>query len=129
RIQVEHPGSEMLTGVDLIREQNRVCAREKLSLKQSDVTFRGHSFERRINAEDPKTFMPCPGMVKNFHAPVGLGVRVDSHLYNGYVVPPTYDSMIANIITHGETREIALDRMRHALDVTIIDGIRTNIPL
>jgi acetyl-CoA carboxylase biotin carboxylase subunit len=129
RIQVEHPVSEMITGVDLIREQIRVCAGEKLSLKQSDVIFRGHSFECRINAEDPKTFMPCPGMVKNFHAPGGLGVRVDSHLYNGYVVPPTYDSMIAKIITHGETREIALDRMRHALDETIIDGIRTNIPL
>lgn len=129
RIQVEHPVSEMITGVDLIREQIRVCAGEKLSLKQSDIIFRGHSFECRINAEDPKTFMPCPGMVKNFHAPGGLGVRVDSHLYNGYVVPPTYDSMIAKIITHGETREIALDRMRHALDETIIDGIRTNIPL
>ncbi len=129
RIQVEHPVSEMITGIDLIREQIRVCAGEKLSIKQSDVIFRGHSFECRINAEDPKTFMPCPGLVKNFHSPGGLGVRVDTHLYNGYVVPPTYDSMIAKIITHGETREIALDRMRHALDETIIDGIRTNIPL
>jgi acetyl-CoA carboxylase biotin carboxylase subunit len=129
RIQVEHPVTEMITGIDLIREQILVCAGEKLSIKQSDVIFRGHSFECRINAEDPKTFMPCPGMVKNFHAPGGLGVRVDTHLYNGYVVPPTYDSMIAKIITHGETREIALDRMRHALDETIIDGIRTNIPL
>lgn len=129
RIQVEHPVSEMVTGVDLIREQIRVCAGEKLSLKQSDIVIRGHSFECRINAEDPKTFMPCPGLVKNYHAPGGLGVRVDSHLYSGYTVPPNYDSMIAKVITHGETREIALDRMRNALDETIVDGIRTNIAL
>jgi acetyl-CoA carboxylase biotin carboxylase subunit len=129
RIQVEHPVSEMVTGVDLIREQIRVCAGEKLSFKQSDIVIRGHSFECRINAEDPKTFMPCPGLVKNYHAPGGLGVRVDSHLYSGYTVPPNYDSMIAKVITHGETREIALDRMRNALDETIVDGIRTNIAL
>lgn len=129
RIQVEHPVSEMVTGVDLIREQIRVCAGEKLSFKQSDIVIRGHAFECRINAEDPKTFMPCPGLVKNYHAPGGLGVRVDSHLYSGYTVPPNYDSMIAKVITHGETREIALNRMRHALDETIVDGIRTNIPL
>lgn len=129
RIQVEHPVSEMVTGVDLIREQIRVCAGEKLSLAQSDIVIRGHSFECRINAEDPKTFMPCPGLVKNYHPPGGLGVRVDSHLYSGYTVPPNYDSMIAKVITHGETREIALNRMRHALDETIVDGIRTNIPL
>jgi len=129
RIQVEHPVSEMVTGVDLIREQIRVCAGEKLSLTQSDIVIRGHSFECRINAEDPKTFMPCPGLVKNYHPPGGLGVRVDSHLYSGYTVPPNYDSMIAKVITHGETREIALNRMRHALDETIVDGIRTNIPL
>lgn len=129
RIQVEHPVSEMVTGIDLIKEQIRVCAGEKLSIKQSDIVIRGHSFECRINAEDPKTFMPCPGLVKNYHAPGGLGVRVDSHLYSGYSVPPNYDSMIAKIITYGETREIALDRMRNALDETIVDGIRTNIPL
>ncbi len=129
RIQVEHPVSEMVTGVDLIREQIRVCAGEKLSYTQDDIVIRGHSFECRINAEDPKTFMPCPGLVKNFHAPGGFGVRVDSHLYSGYSVPPNYDSMIGKIITHGETREIALNRMRHALDETVIDGIRTNIPL
>ncbi len=93
------------------------------------MIIRGHSFECRINAEDPKTFMPCPGLVKGFHAPGGLGVRVDSHLYNGYTVPPNYDSMIAKIITYGDTREIALSRMRNALDETIVDGIRTNIPL
>ena len=129
RIQVEHPVSEMVTGIDLIKEQIRVCAGEKLSIKQSDIVIRGHSFECRINAEDPNTFMPCPGLVKNYHAPGGLGVRVDSHLYSGYTVPPNYDSMIAKVITYGETREIALNRMRNALDETIVDGIRTNIPL
>jgi acetyl-CoA carboxylase, biotin carboxylase subunit len=129
RIQVEHPVSEMVTGIDLIKEQIRVCSGLPLSIKQSDVIIRGHSFECRINAEDPKTFMPCPGLVKSFHAPGGLGVRVDSHLYNGYTVPPNYDSMVAKIITFGDTREIALNRMRNALDETIVDGIRTNIPL
>jgi acetyl-CoA carboxylase, biotin carboxylase subunit len=129
RIQVEHPVSEMVTGIDLIKEQIRVCSGLPLSIKQSDVVIRGHSFECRINAEDPNTFMPCPGLVKGFHAPGGLGVRVDSHLYNGYTVPPNYDSMIAKIITFGDTREIALDRMRQALDETIVDGIKTNIPL
>lgn len=129
RIQVEHPVSEMVTGIDLIKEQIRVCSGLPLSIKQSDVVIKGHSFECRINAEDPKTFMPCPGLVKSFHAPGGLGVRVDSHLYNGYSVPPNYDSMIAKIITFGDTREIALNRMRNALDETIVDGIRTNIPL
>jgi len=129
RIQVEHPVSEMVTGIDLIKEQIRVCSGLPLSIKQSDVVIKGHSFECRINAEDPKTFMPCPGLVKGFHAPGGLGVRVDSHLYNGYSVPPNYDSMIAKIITFGDTREIALARMRNALDETIVDGIRTNIPL
>ncbi|MBE8716701.1 acetyl-CoA carboxylase biotin carboxylase subunit [Cellvibrio polysaccharolyticus] len=129
RIQVEHPVSEMVTGIDLIREQILVCAGEKLSIKQSDVVIRGHAFECRINAEDPKTFMPCPGLVKNYHAPGGLGIRVDSHLYSGYRVPPNYDSMIGKVISYGPTREIALDRMRNALDETIVDGIRTNIPL
>ncbi len=129
RIQVEHPVSEMVTGIDLIKEQIRVCAGEKLSIKQEDVSIQGHSFECRINAEDPVTFMPCPGTIKNFHPPGGLGIRVDSHIYSGYTVPPTYDSMIAKIITHGETREIALNRMRNALDEIVIDGIRTNIAL
>lgn len=129
RIQVEHPVSEMVTGIDLIKEQIRVCAGEKLSIKQEDIIIRGHAFECRINAEDPVTFMPCPGTIKNFHPPGGLGVRVDSHIYSGYTVPPTYDSMIAKIITYGETREIALNRMRVALDETVIDGIRTNIAL
>ena len=129
RIQVEHPVSEMVTGVDLIKEQIRVCCGEKLSLTQDDVVIRGHSFECRINAEDPNTFMPCPGTVTMYHPPGGFGVRVDSHLYSGYSVPPNYDSMIAKVITHGETREIALRRMRNALDEMIIEGIRTNIPL
>ncbi|BFM19766.1 acetyl-CoA carboxylase biotin carboxylase subunit [Gilvimarinus japonicus] len=129
RVQVEHPVTEMVTGIDIIREQIRVCAGEKLSIKQEDVVIRGHAFECRINAEDPKTFMPCPGTINNFHAPGGFGVRVDSHLYSGYSVPPNYDSMIAKIITHGEDRTIALNRMRNALEETVIDGIRTNIPL
>ena len=129
RIQVEHPVSEMVTGVDLIKEQIRVCTGEKLSLSQDNINIKGHSFECRINAEDAKTFMPCPGTVKTYHPPGGLGVRVDSHLYSGYTVPPTYDSMIAKVITYGETREIALKKMRHALDEMVIEGIRTNIEL
>ncbi|NIB39044.1 acetyl-CoA carboxylase biotin carboxylase subunit [Pseudomaricurvus alkylphenolicus] len=129
RIQVEHPVTEMITGVDLIKEQIRVCAGEKLSLTQDQIKIKGHAFECRINAEDPKTFMPCPGTVNQFHAPGGLGVRVDSHLYSGYKVPPNYDSMIAKVITHADSREEALARMRSALDELVVDGIRTNIPL
>lgn len=129
RIQVEHPVSEMVTGVDLIKEQLKIAGGEKLSLTQDDIKVSGHAFECRINAEDPKTFMPCPGKVKHYHAPGGLGVRVDSHLYSGYTVPPNYDSMIAKIITWGEDREIALNRMRNALDELIVDGIRTNTDL
>lgn len=129
RIQVEHPVTEMISGVDLIKEQIRVCAGEKLSITQDDIQLKGHSFECRINAEDPKTFMPCPGTVNQFHAPGGLGVRVDSHLYSGYTVPPNYDSMIAKVITYGDTRTEALARMRSALDELVVDGIRTNIPL
>src|SRR5690606_29533167 len=116
RVQVEHPVTEMVTGIDIIKEQLRIAAGEKLSFKQSDVQIKGHSFECRINAEDPKTFVPCPGKVTHFHAPGGPGVRVDSHLYSGYTVPPNYDSMIAKIITYGDTREMALNRMRQALD-------------
>lgn len=129
RIQVEHPVTEMVTNVDLIKEQIRVCSGEKLSLKQSDIKLSGHAFECRINAEDPVTFMPCPGKIKMFHAPGGLGVRVDSHLYTGYSVPPNYDSMIAKVITWAGDRTSALDKMRGALDEIVIDGIRTNIPL
>jgi acetyl-CoA carboxylase biotin carboxylase subunit len=126
RVQVEHPVTEMVTGVDIIKEQLRVAAGKKLSIRQEDVSIKGHSFECRINAEDPKTFVPCPGKVTHFHAPGGPGVRVDSHLYSGYTVPPNYDSMIAKIITYGDTREEALNRMRQALDELVIDGIRTN---
>lgn len=129
RIQVEHPVSEMVTGVDLIREQIVVCSGQPLRLKQEDIKINGHSFECRINAEDPDTFMPCPGKITNFHTPGGLGVRVDSHLYAGYSVPPYYDSMIAKIITHGEDRDAALARMRVALDELVIGDIKTNIPL
>ncbi len=129
RIQVEHPVTEMITGVDLIKEQISVCAGNKLSLKQEDITLNGHAFECRINAEDSKTFMPCPGPVDKFHSPGGLGVRVDSHLYGGYSVPPYYDSMIAKIITHGADRQTALKKMAVALDELVIDGIKTNVDL
>lgn len=129
RIQVEHPVTEMVTGVDLIREQIRVCTGEKLRLKQSDITLNGHAFECRINAEDSKTFMPSPGKVEKYHSPGGLGIRVDSHLYGGYTVPAYYDSMIAKIISHGEDRETALKRMQIALDELVIAGIRTNTDL
>ncbi|MDX9874201.1 MAG: acetyl-CoA carboxylase biotin carboxylase subunit [Spongiibacteraceae bacterium] len=129
RVQVEHPVTEMVTGVDVIKEQLRIAAGLPLSVKQEDVQIRGHSFECRINAEDPRTFVPSPGKVVHFHQPGGPGVRVDSHLYSGYTVPPHYDSMIAKIITHGDTREQALRRMRQALDELVIDGIRTNTEL
>ncbi|MCP4048026.1 MAG: acetyl-CoA carboxylase biotin carboxylase subunit [Gammaproteobacteria bacterium] len=129
RIQVEHPVSELITGVDLIKEQIRVAAGEKLSFTQDDIVIRGHAIECRINAEDPETFMPCPGTVTAFHAPGGPGIRVDSHIYDGYRVPPNYDSMIGKLIAHGETREMAIARMRMALDETVLDGIKTNIPL
>jgi acetyl-CoA carboxylase, biotin carboxylase subunit len=126
RVQVEHPVTEMVTGIDIIKQQLRIASGEKLSIKQEDVKISGHSFECRINAEDPKTFVPCPGKVTHFHAPGGPGVRVDSHLYSGYVVPPNYDSMIAKIITYGDTRDEALNRMRQALDELVVEGIRTN---
>jgi acetyl-CoA carboxylase biotin carboxylase subunit len=129
RVQVEHPVTEMITGVDIVQEQLRIASGLPLSFKQSEVQFRGHAFECRINAEDPKTFMPCPGLVTTFHAPGGPGVRVDSHLYDGYTVPPYYDSLIAKIISYGENREIALARMRVALDELVVEGIRTNTPL
>ena len=129
RIQVEHTVTEMLTGVDLVREQLRVASGLPLSVRQKDIQFRGHALECRINAEDPVTFMPSPGLVKHFHAPGGPGVRVDSHLYSGYRIPPNYDSMIAKIITWGETRAIAIARMKTALDELVIEGISTTISL
>jgi len=129
RVQVEHPVTEMITGIDIVKEQLRIASGMPLSIRQEDVRFRGHAFECRINAEDPKTFLPSPGKVQQFHAPGGPGVRVDSHLYNGYSVPPFYDSLIAKIITHGESREIALRRMRQALDELVVEGIRCNAEL
>ena len=129
RLQVEHPVTELITGVDLVREQLRVAAGEKLSIKQEDVKIQGHAIECRINAEDPKTFMPSPGLISLYHAPGGPGVRIDSHIYSGYKVPPYYDSMIGKLITHGETRDVAIARMRTALYEMVIDGIKTNIPL
>jgi acetyl-CoA carboxylase biotin carboxylase subunit len=119
----------MVTGIDIIREQLLIAGGQPLSIKQEDVVIRGHAFECRINAEDAKTFMPCPGLVKHYHAPGGLGIRVDSHLYSGYTVPPNYDSMIGKVISYGDDREMALNRMRQALDELLIDGIRTNIAL
>ena len=129
RIQVEHPVSEMVTGVDLIKEQLRVAEGQPLSFTQSDIQIRGHSIECRINAEDANTFMPSPGTITRYHAPGGPGVRWDSHIYSGYKVPPNYDSMIGKLITYGETREVAMARMQMALDEVIINGIKTNIDL
>ena len=129
RVQVEHPVTEMVTGVDIVKEQLRIASGLPLSIKQEDVVLRGHAVEERINAEDPKTFMPSPGKVNYFHAPGGMGVRVDTHLYSGYSVPPTYDSMIAKVICFADTREGALKRLSVALDETFVDGIKTNIDL
>ncbi|MDE1461249.1 acetyl-CoA carboxylase biotin carboxylase subunit [Spartinivicinus poritis] len=129
RVQVEHPVSELVTGVDIVKEQLLIASGQPLSIKQEDITIKGHAIECRINAEDPKTFMPSPGEIKHFHAPGGIGIRVDSHLYSGYKVPPYYDSLIAKVISYGETREVALARMRHALDELVVHGIRTNAPL
>ncbi|OED43224.1 acetyl-CoA carboxylase biotin carboxylase subunit [Endozoicomonas sp. (ex Bugula neritina AB1)] len=129
RVQVEHPVTEMISGIDIVKEQLLIASGRPLSVKQEDVTLQGHAFECRINAEDPTTFMPSPGKVTQFHAPGGNGIRVDSHLYNGYTVPPHYDSLIAKLITFGPDRETALMRMRNALDEAVIEGIRTNIPL
>ena len=129
RIQVEHPVTEMITGVDLVKEQLRIAAGLPLSYKQEDIKVKGHAIECRINAEDPKTFLPSPGKVVHLHSPGGLGVRWDSHVYGGYTVPPHYDSMIAKLITYGDTRDVAIRRMQNALSETIIDGIKTNIPL
>ncbi len=129
RIQVEHPVTELVTGIDLVREQLLIAAGQPLSIKQEDVVIRGHAIECRINAEDPDTFMPCPGLIQHFHAPGGPGVRVDSHIYEGYRVPPNYDSMIGKLIVHGNDREAAIARMRVALSEMVVDGIKTNVPL
>ncbi|QNI02883.1 acetyl-CoA carboxylase biotin carboxylase subunit [Halomonas sp. SH5A2] len=129
RVQVEHPVTEMITGVDIVKEQLRIASGMPMSIRQEDVAINGHAFECRINAEDSRTFMPSPGKVSLYHAPGGLGVRMDSHLYTGYTVPPHYDSLIGKLITWGEDREIALTRMRNALDELLVEGIKTNIDL
>jgi acetyl-CoA carboxylase, biotin carboxylase subunit len=129
RVQVEHPVTEMITGVDIVREQIMIASGEKLSIRQKDVTWRGHAIECRINAEDPKTFMPSPGRITLYHPPGGPGIRVDTHVYSNYFVPPYYDSMVGKLIAFGDTREIAIARMRIALSEMVVDGIKTNIPL
>jgi len=129
RVQVEHPVTEMITGVDIVKEQIRIASAHHLSYKQDQVIFRGHAIECRINAEDPKTFLPSPGTITHFHPPSGPGIRIDTHIYNGYRVPPHYDSLIAKVIAYGESRASALARMRNALDEIHIEGIKTNIEL
>jgi acetyl-CoA carboxylase biotin carboxylase subunit len=129
RIQVEHPVTEMITGIDVVKEQIIVASGEKLRYRQEDVTWRGHAIECRLNAEHSETFRPSPGRIEEFHAPGGPGIRLDTHIYAGYVVPPYYDSMIGKLIAHGEDRDAALARMCNALRETIIEGIDTNIPL
>ncbi len=129
RIQVEHPVTELITGVDLVQQQILIAAGEKFTLRQRDITFKGHAIECRINAEDPFRFVPSPGRITNWHTPGGPGVRIDSHAFNGYFVPPNYDSMIAKVITYGDTRDQALARMRTALSEMVVEGISTNIPL
>ncbi len=129
RIQVEHPVTEMVTGIDLVKEQLSIAAGNPLSIRQEDVVLSGHAIECRINAEDPDTFLPSPGLIAHFHAPGGPGVRVDSHIYEGYRVPANYDSMIGKLIVHGPDRETAIARMRVALSEMVVDGIKTNIPL
>jgi acetyl-CoA carboxylase biotin carboxylase subunit len=129
RIQVEHPVTERITGVDLVREQILVAAGEPLSIRQEDIQIRGHAIECRINAEDSETFMPSPGLIEGFHAPGGPGIRCDTHVYDGYRVPPNYDSMIGKIIAHGQDRDMAIARMRVALDEMVLDGIRSNVSL
>src|SRR6202000_1172944 len=129
RIQVEHPVTEAITGIDLVKAQLLIAAGEKLPYTQGDVQIRGHAIECRINAEDAKTFMPSPGPIRLWHPPGGPGVRIDSHVYSGYNVPPNYDSLIGKVITHGETREAAIARMKNALGEMVIEGIKTNIAL
>ncbi|NNM62763.1 MAG: acetyl-CoA carboxylase biotin carboxylase subunit [Steroidobacteraceae bacterium] len=129
RVQVEHPVTELVTGIDIVKTQLLIAAGEPLAFEQGDIEVRGHAVECRINAEDPKTFVPSPGPVKLWHAPGGPGVRVDSHIYTGYTVPPYYDSMIGKLIAFGDTRDTAIARMRNALAEMVVEGIKTNIPL
>ena len=129
RLQVEHPVTEMITGIDIVREQLRIANGERLKITQDDIRIQGHAIECRINAEDPKNFMPSPGLINLWHAPGGPGIRVDSHIYSGYKVPPFYDSMIGKLIAHGQDRNAAFARMRNALTEIVIEGIKTNVPL
>ncbi|HQY37537.1 MAG TPA: acetyl-CoA carboxylase biotin carboxylase subunit [Pseudomonadota bacterium] len=129
RIQVEHPVTELVTGVDLVREQLLIASGEKLRIRQEDVVLRGHAIECRVNAEDPETFMPSPGLIKRFHPAGGPGVRLDTHIYDGYRIPPNYDSMIGKLIVHGADRAQAIARMRIALAEMVVDGVKTNLPL
>jgi acetyl-CoA carboxylase biotin carboxylase subunit len=129
RLQVEHPVTEMVTGIDIVQQQIRIAAGEKLRIRQRDVQFRGHAIECRINAEDPYRFTPSAGRITSYHMPGGPGIRVDSHAYNGYFVPPHYDSLIGKIIAYGDTREQAIARLTIALSEIVIEGIKTNIPL
>jgi acetyl-CoA carboxylase biotin carboxylase subunit len=129
RVQVEHPVTEMTTGVDIVQEQIRIAAGQKLSVRQRDVEIRGHAIECRINAEDPFRFTPSPGRITSYHPPGGPGIRVDSHIYQGYTVPPYYDSLIAKVIAYGADRDQAIKRMRIALSEMAVEGIQTNIPL
>tara|TARA_Y100001958_G_C21174365_1_gene505494 strand:- start:624 stop:1367 length:744 start_codon:yes stop_codon:yes gene_type:complete len=129
RIQVEHPISEMITGVDIVKEQLIVASNKKLTYNQEDIKIKGHAIECRINAEDPNTFFPSPGVISKLHVAGGPGIRVDTHIYAGYKVPPHYDSMICKLISHGESREIAIKKMQGALSEMVIEGINTNIAL
>jgi acetyl-CoA carboxylase, biotin carboxylase subunit len=129
RVQVEHPVTEMITGIDIVQEQIRIAAGQKLSFRQRDVVLRGHAIECRINAEDPFTFAPSPGTIAQYHPPGGPGIRVDTHIYQNYKVPPHYDSLIGKLIAHGDTRDQAIARMRIALSEMVIEGVKTNIPL
>ncbi|KAA0209642.1 MAG: acetyl-CoA carboxylase biotin carboxylase subunit, partial [Proteobacteria bacterium] len=129
RVQVEHPVTELITGIDIVQEQIRIAAGEKLRFRQRDITIRGHAIECRINAEDPWKFTPSPGRITAWHPPGGPGIRVDSHVYTNYVVPPNYDSMIAKVLAYGDTREQAIRRMRIALSEMAVDGIQTNLAL
>jgi acetyl-CoA carboxylase biotin carboxylase subunit len=129
RVQVEHPVTELVTGIDIVQAQIRIAAGEKLAVRQRDVTVRGHAIECRINAEDPFKFTPSPGRITSYHPPGGPGIRVDSHVYQGYMVPPYYDSMVGKVIAYGATRDQAIRRMRIALSEMVVEGIQTNIPL
>jgi acetyl-CoA carboxylase biotin carboxylase subunit len=129
RVQVEHPVTELVTGIDIVKAQLLIAAGEPLPYGQNDIQIRGHAVECRINAEDPKTFTPSPGPIRLWHSPGGPGIRVDSHVYTGYNVPPFYDSMIGKVIAYGDTRDTAIARMRNALAEMVVEGIKTNIPL